>query len=196
MSSSGFFGLSAYASRRDFLARAGNGFGLLALGSLLADSERVAYASALGRRSARAEEAALPRQGQVGHLAVHERRAAPGRYLGLQAGTRPSATARSSKGFDKNTGFFTEQVGPLMKSPFKFAQHGQSGAWVSEIFPEHGQARRQDGLHPFVLDRFEQSLAGPVQDQHRHDPHGLSLPRLVGDLWPRQREPEPAGVLS
>jgi hypothetical protein len=38
-------------------------------------------------------------------------------------------------GFDKNTGFFTEQVGPLMKSPFKFAQHGQSGAWVSELFP-------------------------------------------------------------
>ena len=38
-------------------------------------------------------------------------------------------------GFDKNTGFFTEQVGPLMKSPFQFAQHGQSGAWVSEIFP-------------------------------------------------------------
>ena len=30
-------------------------------------------------------------------------------------------------GFDKNTGFFTDQVGPLMKSPFKFAQHGQSG---------------------------------------------------------------------
>ena len=39
------------------------------------------------------------------------------------------------KGFDKNTGFFTDQVGPLMKSPFKFAQHGQNGTWVSEIFP-------------------------------------------------------------
>jgi hypothetical protein len=38
-------------------------------------------------------------------------------------------------GFDKNTGFFTAQVGPLMKSPFKFARHGESGAWVSEIFP-------------------------------------------------------------
>src|SRR5262249_18682612 len=38
-------------------------------------------------------------------------------------------------GFDKNTGFFTDQVGPLMKSPFKFARHGQSGAWVSELFP-------------------------------------------------------------
>ena len=30
------------------------------------------------------------------------------------------------KGFDKNTGFFTDQVGPLMKSPFSFEQHGQS----------------------------------------------------------------------
>ncbi len=40
------------------------------------------------------------------------------------------------EGFDKNTGFFTDQVGPLMKSPFKFEQHGQSGAWVSEIFPK------------------------------------------------------------
>ena len=38
-------------------------------------------------------------------------------------------------GFDKNTGFFTEQVGPLMKSPFKFARHGESGTWVAEIFP-------------------------------------------------------------
>lgn len=27
----------------------------------------------------------------------------------------------------------------LMGSPFKFAQHGQSGMWVSELFP-HGAA--------------------------------------------------------
>ena len=40
------------------------------------------------------------------------------------------------EGFDKNTGFFTANVGPVMKSPFKFAQHGKSGAWVSEIFPK------------------------------------------------------------
>jgi hypothetical protein len=41
-------------------------------------------------------------------------------------------------GFDKNTGFFTDQVGPLMKSPFRFARRGESGAWVSEIFPRLG----------------------------------------------------------
>jgi hypothetical protein len=40
------------------------------------------------------------------------------------------------EGFDKNTGFFTGNVGPVMKSPFKFAQHGKCGAWVSEIFPK------------------------------------------------------------
>ena len=52
---------------------------------------------------------------------------------------KPELAKRDGKdleGFDKNTGFFTDQVGPLMKSPFQFAQHGQSGAWVSEIFPK------------------------------------------------------------
>ncbi len=52
---------------------------------------------------------------------------------------KPELTKRDGQeleGFDHNTGFFTAQVGPLMKSPFKFAQHGESGAWVSEIFPE------------------------------------------------------------
>jgi hypothetical protein len=47
-------------------------------------------------------------------------------------------------GFDKNTGFFTDQVGPVMKSPFKFAQHGASGHWVSEIFPN--MARHVDRM--------------------------------------------------
>jgi hypothetical protein len=37
--------------------------------------------------------------------------------------------------FDRFTGFFANQVGPIMKSPFQFARHGQSGKWVSSIFP-------------------------------------------------------------
>jgi hypothetical protein len=39
------------------------------------------------------------------------------------------------EGFDNKTGFFPDQVGALMKSPFKWEQHGQSGTWVSELFP-------------------------------------------------------------
>ena len=31
------------------------------------------------------------------------------------------------KDFDKDTGFFTDQVGPIMRSPFKFRQYGKSG---------------------------------------------------------------------
>ena len=96
------------------------------------------------------------------------------------------------KGFDKNTGFFTDQVGPLMKSPFKFAQHGQCGDVGLGDLPEPGQARRRHGVHPLVLHRLEQPLAGPVQDQHRHDPDGLPVRRLVGHLRPGHREPEPA----
>ena len=98
---------------------------------------------------------------------------------------KPELEKRDGKelpGFDKNTGFFTDQVGPLMKSPFKFAQHGQSGAWVSEIFPNMARARRRHGLHPRLLHRDEQPLPGPVPDQHGLQPDGLSLRRLVGDL--------------
>ena len=39
------------------------------------------------------------------------------------------------EGFDRFTGFFSNSVGGLMKSPFEFAQHGQCGKWVSSIFP-------------------------------------------------------------
>lgn len=38
-------------------------------------------------------------------------------------------------GLDKKTGFFVDQVGPLMKSPFAWKRHGESGTWVPEIFP-------------------------------------------------------------
>lgn len=37
--------------------------------------------------------------------------------------------------FDATTGFFSEKVGPLLKSPFAFQQHGECGQWVSSLFP-------------------------------------------------------------
>jgi hypothetical protein len=41
--------------------------------------------------------------------------------------------------FKDTTGFFKNQVGGLMKSPFKFAPQGQSGKMVSELFPHLGR---------------------------------------------------------
>ena len=42
------------------------------------------------------------------------------------------------EGADPKTGFFTTS-GKVLKSPFAVKQHGQSGAWVSEIFPHMAQ---------------------------------------------------------
>lgn len=43
------------------------------------------------------------------------------------------------EGFDNKTGFFQDAVGPLMKSPFVWKQHGQSGTWASDLFPHLSQ---------------------------------------------------------
>jgi hypothetical protein len=45
------------------------------------------------------------------------------------------ANGKKLEGFDATTGFFDDAVGPLLKSPFKFKQHGQSGMWASSLFP-------------------------------------------------------------
>ncbi|MGB0579871.1 MAG: DUF1501 domain-containing protein, partial [Limisphaerales bacterium] len=48
------------------------------------------------------------------------------------------AHGKELEGFDKQTGFFKNAVGPLMKSPFEFTPRGQSGKMVSSIFPALG----------------------------------------------------------
>ncbi len=52
------------------------------------------------------------------------------------------------EGFDPKTGFFPGSVGPLMRSPFEWARHGQSGTWVSSLFPHLSkQADRMAFIH-------------------------------------------------
>ena len=129
-----------YASRRDFLARAGTGFGSLALGSLLASE-------GLG-----AEASVNPLAPHRPHFPVKAKSVI---WLFMNGGPSHVDTwdyktelekrdGQELKGFDKDTGFFTEQVGPLMKSPFKFHKYGQSGTWVSDLFPH--MARHVDKM--------------------------------------------------
>ncbi len=121
-----------YSSRRKFLARAGGGFGLLALAGLLEKEGLLA-----------APSAANPLAPKQAHF---DAKAKSVIWLFMNGGPshvdtwdyKPELEKRHGqelKGFDKTTGFFVNQVGPLMKSPFKFRQHGQCGAWVSDIFP-------------------------------------------------------------
>lgn len=129
-----------YSSRRQFLAKAGGGFGLLALSGLLGQNEAHATPS---------PNPLLPRDGHF-----------PGKaksviWLFMNGGPsqvdtwdyKPELERRDGQelaGFDRNTGFFRDQVGPLMRSPYRFRRHGQCGAWVSELFPN--MARHVDKM--------------------------------------------------
>ncbi len=126
-------------SRRDFLARAGGGAGLLALASLLQQEQLSAaehdpLAPKPAHFPARAKSVIwLFMNGGPSHVDTWDYKPALARHDGKEL-----------PGFDKFTGFFSDAVGPLMKSPFRFARHGHSGAWVSELFPN--MARHVDKM--------------------------------------------------
>src|SRR5438105_11284532 len=131
-----------FASRRDFLRRTGSGFGLLALASLLDKAGLLTAAeSAAGHLNAN------PLMPHASHFSAQARSVI---WLFMNGGQsqvdtwdyKPELAKRDGQkleGFDTKTGFFPDQVGGLMKSPFQFARHGKSGAWVSEIFPQLAQ---------------------------------------------------------
>jgi hypothetical protein len=130
-----------YSTRRDFLKRTGSGFGMLALLGLL-EQEGLLRASA----SEMPKAASFSLNPLSPHPSHFPARAKSVIWLFMNGGPsqvdtwdyKPELERRHNQeyqGFDKNTGFFVDQVGPIMKSPFTFKRYGQSGAWVSEIFP-------------------------------------------------------------
>jgi len=139
----------AMFSRRQLLAQAGGGAGLLALSALLADQGFLARSAATAESAG--GSAADPRLNPLAPKKSHfPAKAKSVIWLFMNGGPsqvdtwdhKPELEKRDGKeleGFDKNTGFFTAQVGPVMKSPFQFARHGECGAWVSEIFPRMAQ---------------------------------------------------------
>jgi hypothetical protein len=121
-------------SRREFLRRAGCGFGTLPLAGLL-DREGL-----LAAEPSRPVNPLAPRQP---HFTGKAKSVI---WLFMNGGPSQVDTwdykpelakydGKELKGLDHKTGFFADQVGPLMKSPFKWARHGRSGTWVPEIFP-------------------------------------------------------------
>lgn len=126
-------------NRRQMLARSGAGAGLLGLTSLLGSEGMLRAAS-----DASSLDPLAPRQPHF------EPRAKAVIWLFINGGPshvdtwdyKPELAKSDGKeleGFDKFTGFFSGSVGPLMKSPFAFARHGECGKWVSEIFPNLSQ---------------------------------------------------------
>ena len=83
---------------------------------------------------------------------------------------------------------------PVAPSKYKFAQHGQSGTWVSELLPWTSQARRRDRPGQDRLDRGDQPRPGGHLYLHGQPASGPAQPGLVAQLRPGHDEPEPAGV--
>ena len=116
--------------RRQFLSRSGGGLGLIALSGMLAET---AETNPLAPKAPHFP----PKANSVIWLFMN---GGPSQVDTWDY--KPELIKRDGQelpNFDKNTGFFTGQVGPLMKSPFKFAPHGRCGKWVSEIFPRMAQ---------------------------------------------------------
>ena len=124
-------------SRRHLLARAGCGAGLLGLASLLHEQGLIQGAMAANL------DPANPLASKKSHF---DGKAKAVIWLFINGGAshvdtwdyKPQLAKSEGKdipGFDKNTGFFADAVGGLMKSPFEFKQHGQCGKYVSSLFP-------------------------------------------------------------
>jgi len=137
-------------SRREFLTRAGLGCGSLALTSLLHQEGVIAGKPSnnpLAMRPSQFSPAAkaviwLFQTGSPSQVDTFDYKP----ELQKRDGTELA-------GADPKTGFFTTS-GKCLKSPFEWTQHGESGAWTSEIFPHI--SRHVDDI-AFVYSCYSQS---------------------------------------
>src|SRR6185436_16894121 len=127
----------SFANRRDFLKKAGAGFGMLALADLLKGAT-----SPLAEGTAASESVLLPSASSLSQRASHFPAKAKSIIWLFMEGApssvdlfdpKPELTKRDGTRIQIDT--FNGSPGPLMKSPFSFKQFGQSGAWVCEKYP-------------------------------------------------------------
>jgi hypothetical protein len=115
-------------TRRDMISIGGHGLGALALGSLITP----AVAEAVGPAPPIATRAKsviwLVMNGGQSHVDTWD-------YKPQLA----KSNGKKLEGFDNEVGFFPDNVGAIMQSPFSFKQYGECGKWVSDIFPSIAQ---------------------------------------------------------
>jgi hypothetical protein len=141
-------------SRREAVARLGSGFGGLALAALLGSGNRPALAAESGSRFDLAPRPPHfpPRAKAVIQLFMHGGPSHvdlfdPKPMLEKYDGQPPPAEVADDE----------KLTGNLLKSPYKFARHGQSGLELSETLP--GLARHVDDI---AIIRSMASATGPA----------------------------------
>ncbi|HND52404.1 MAG TPA: DUF1501 domain-containing protein [Pirellulaceae bacterium] len=142
------------ATRRDFLRTSACGFGSLAFAALAAqlnaaESDSTERAPA-GRAPGANERISVDGRVLGTHFAPRAKRII---FLFMWGGPshvdlfdpKPKLNELAGKPLSgKSVGSDRDQLGTLLGTPFKFAQHGESGVWMSELFPH--LARQADRL--------------------------------------------------
>ncbi len=121
----------SFSNRREFLRKAGAGFGTLALSDILASQELLAEPLQRDRRT----DPLAPRKP---HFAPKAKSIIWLFMEGAPSGVdlfdpKPELTKRHGQKMVIDV--FNGSPGPLMRSPFTFKQYGQSGAWVCDRYP-------------------------------------------------------------
>ena len=141
MNSESLFSLN----RRDFLGSVGGGFGALAMAQLFS---RDAVAAGLQHHVPKVKRVIqLFMTGGASPMDTFDYKPALERLHGQMLGPKEKPEGQ------------TAMPGAMMKSPFAFAQHGQSGRWVSSVFPE--QAKLVDEMAFFMAMQSKTSVHGP-----------------------------------
>ena len=151
------------ATRRQFLARAGAGFGALALAALLDRDPLPAHA---------AQASAGPLAPRAGHFDARARRVI---FLFMQGGPSQLETfdpkpelkrldgqplPSSFQADDLSLQFMRASDGKLMAPAFPFKKYGQSGVEISDLFPELG--RHADRLAVIRSCHHDSFIHGPA----------------------------------
>ena len=132
-------------SRRHFLGTVGGGFGSLAFAHLLS---RDASAAGLPHHPPKVKRIIqLFMTGGASPMDTFDYKPELERLNGQMLGPK-----------EKPEGF-TAPAGAIMKSPFAFARHGQSGRWVSSVFPE--QAKLVDEMAFLMAMTTKTNVHGP-----------------------------------
>ena len=139
------------ANRRRFLGQIGGGFGSVALTQMLSrdvlGKGKLEFNGGLHHRAKVRRVIQLFMTGGASPMDTFDYKPELERLHGQKLG--PS---------EKPEGL-TAVPGALMKSPFKFKQHGQSGRWVSEVFPH--QAKWVDEMAFLMAMSSKTNVHGP-----------------------------------
>lgn len=130
-------------TRRDFLGTIGGGFGALAMAQLFSRE-----AAAVQHHTPKVKRVIqLFMTGGASPMDTFDYKPALERLHGQMLGPKEKPEGQ------------TGMPGAMMKSPFTFAQHGQSGRWVSSVFPE--QAKLVDEMAFLMAMQSKTSVHGP-----------------------------------